>query len=491
MPLPPEIGFVNPDGSLQAPANINVIVGRNGSGKSLFLRWIFGAARDASNATYLSPERTGLFQRAPDLEQTSLNVPRYIADQRLQNQAAQFKQGAELHLRQLELIFLRQMETKLDLRRAVERTFKSEYLDKINRMLTNVAIVQEGSLLSFRNLDGEVVLPGALSSGESELFGLGAEVLFFFANLDKERMNILLIDEPDVHLHPDLQERFASLLLSNIEELEEELRARTIVVLATHSTAFICALSASPLTRVGTKEFGSNSVRMQSVAPSIAKTLAFFGHPLSLAISSDPLVIVEGEDDERVWSQAARGSNGRLRLFPCLSTTISQQAELENFSANMLAALYAGSAVGFSIRDGDGAIGALAAVGCIQRFRLQCYEIENALLTDECLALCGTDWEQFVVTARRWLESNPSHQASDALKAALDSGNRGRHIKIKAARTMIVDLIDARKRPWEVLVGRAIGNLTGVLPSEVPQHSIVSYLGPPLLVALGLLRPVQ
>ena len=65
------------------------------------------------------------------------------------------------------------------------------------------------------------------------------------------------------------------------------------------------------------------------------------------------MLIVEGEDDERVWQQAARTSQGKIRAFPVLATSVNQQAELEQFSSAMLTAVF-DAPVAYSVRDGDG-----------------------------------------------------------------------------------------------------------------------------------------
>ncbi|MFZ5500605.1 MAG: hypothetical protein ACOY58_01655, partial [Candidatus Micrarchaeota archaeon] len=48
------------------------------------------------------------------------------------------------------------------------------------------------------------------------------------------------------------------------------------------------------------------------------KILPVFGaHPLSNVFNRAPILLVEGEDDERIWQQAVRTARGRLKLFPC------------------------------------------------------------------------------------------------------------------------------------------------------------------------------
>jgi predicted ATP-dependent endonuclease of OLD family len=67
-----------------------------------------------------------------------------------------------------------------------------------------------------KNSDLEI-LPSNISSGESELISLGIECLIFSKELVEGKANILFLDEPDVHLHPDLQSRLVSFLKTLVE----------------------------------------------------------------------------------------------------------------------------------------------------------------------------------------------------------------------------------------------------------------------------------
>ena len=72
-----------------------------------------------------------------------------------------------------------------------------------------------------------------LFSGESELIALAIEVLVF--SRQSMANKILLLDEPDMHLHPDLQQRFTAFVKSIA------VAHNFCVVIATHSTAIIRA----------------------------------------------------------------------------------------------------------------------------------------------------------------------------------------------------------------------------------------------------------
>ena len=213
---------------------------------------------------------------------------------------------------------------------------------------------------------------------------------------------------------------------------------------------------------------------MRKVAP-------FFGHPLSLSLSEDAALILEGQDDERVWQQAARTSQGRIKVFPVLAGSVDQQGELEKFAADLLVTLY-DEPVGFSVRDGDGTVDQpLPHLPPIQRYRLQCYAIENLLLTVHCLLMMQSTWVDFVAAAKIWLEQNSKHKDRKLIKELTTSEDRLRHKKIKSIRQLICSILDCNK-PWEVVVGQAIGALTEEdLTSE---SMLVDFLG------AGLVRNV-
>lgn len=482
MPLPTSLqreGF-----QLCRPSSVNLIVGRNGSGKSRFLRGLSDLRNEEGYyVSYISPERAGTFEPDSNIENNLRQNQAWLYDVRGKNQAANFKRASAIRLKDLAVRFALRMEEDRVLRDS-EKTFATEYLAKINGMLSNVSITRSGSEFQFQGRSGEVVSAEMLSSGESEVVSLATEVMYFFATVDAEKMNLLLLDEPDVHLHPDLQARFARFLLNEVQALAEPLRNRVIVCVSSHSTSLICALSGSAGCSIGTKDFDSNVVSQKPIASALQKVSTFFGHSLSKCISDDVPVIIEGEDDERVWQQAARSSQGRLKIFPCLALTVDKQGELENFCNTMLTSIY-DDPIALSIRDGDGVKENLNNVGCVRRFRLQCYAIENLLLTNEVLTSLGVDWHGLVAEVKGWLEGHPSHKSCGLLSRLIESENRLRDEKIKEVRQLIPSILGSQK-PWEVLVGQAIALVTQ--EAEEGEHSIISYLGRDTLTALGLLR---
>ncbi|MBM3344105.1 MAG: hypothetical protein FJY56_18625 [Betaproteobacteria bacterium] len=193
-----------------------------------------------------------------------------------------------------------------------------------------------------------------------------------------------------------------------------------------------------------------------------------------MSLTNDPLLIIEGEDDERVWQQATRASQGRIRLFPVVATSVDQQSALELFCAPLLRALYDDPIV-YSLRDGDGNQTDLDPVGPVIRFRLRCYAIENLLVTDECLTVLKTTWPKFQESAKKWAHENQGHRDAQFVRQLSEAPDRMRKQKIKQIRQLICAIADSKK-PWEVVVGQAIGGLDPTL-QNTGEAGLLDFIG--------------
>jgi ABC-type nitrate/sulfonate/bicarbonate transport system ATPase subunit len=462
---------------------INILLGRNGVGKSTYLREIDAAysRHEEFNSVYISPERSGSFKREGHIITNIENNISWLSDDRRKNQTNNFKAGSAHRLREAETIYLRRLQDDPVVRLDPSRNFKSDCLDKINRLLSNISIVQEDANFIFRTAEGGVVQPEMISSGESEAVALASEIFYFFLTVKPEKINILLLDEPDVHLHPDLQARLGHFLLGMFEGIPAEISQKVTVILSTHSSPFVAGLASSSLVSIGTKEFSVNEVFFSPVGGRLKKVFPFFGHPLSLSLSQDVMLILEGEDDERVWQQAARSSEGRIKLFPVLASSVDQQSELETFCAPLLESLY-DKPLAFSLRDGDGTVGSLNSIGPLVRYRMECYAIENCLVTKEALSVLQITWGDFITSAKIWLDRNTNHKDVQLINALISSGDRLRHRKIKAIRQLICSISNSTK-PWEVVVGQAIARVDPLTLSDDP-FGIADFIGRKAVVDL-------
>lgn len=457
--------------------NINIIMGRNGAGKSRFLRDIEEMAsrsKELFYVRYVSPERAGSFKRDGNVLTNMSNNPDWLRGSRAVNQASDFKATSAMLFREAETLYLRRLASTPEIRMDPTRNFETDRLSKINQLLTNISLKMGNADFEFRSLaDHQTITPYEISSGESEAVALAAEILYFFDTIDPAKFNVLLLDEPDVHLHPDLQARLGQLIISMLDEFN--IHADSIAVcIATHSSPLVCSLAASPYVSLGTKSFAVNTVGLKPTGATLRKVAPFFGHPLSLSLNDDAALILEGEDDERVWQQAARTSQGQIKVFPVLARSVNQQSDLETFCVDLLGTIY-DDPVAFSLRDGDGVIDQpLEHRLPLKRYRLQCYAIENALLTDQCLAVMDTTWEGFVAVATKWVGDNPSHRDTRLIKELVESGDRLQHKKIKKVRQLVCTIVGCKK-PWEIVVGQAIGALTN--DDFADSNMLIDFLG--------------
>lgn len=457
--------------------NINVIMGRNGAGKSRFFREIEEVtSQDKQHfyVRYISPERAGSFKRDGNILTAMSDSPDWLRQTRAVNQANNFKAASAMLFREAEVLYLRRLVGTPEIRMDSTRNFETDRLSKVNQLLTNISLEMGATDFEFRSLaDGQTINPEKISSGESEAVALAAEILYFFDTIDPTKFNVLLVDEPDVHLHPDLQARLGKLIIAMLDEFKNH--ADTIAVcLSTHSSPLICSLADSQYVSIGTKSFSVDTVELKPTSAELRKVAPFFGHPLSLSLSEDAALILEGEDDERVWQQAARTSQGRIKVFPVLAGSVDQQGELETFCIDLLGTLY-DNPIAFSLRDGDGVVDQpLEHRPPIKRYRLQCYAIENALLTDPCLTVMGTTWEKFIATAMEWAGKNPKHRDITLVEELAKSKDRQRHKKIKKIRQLVCAVLNCKK-PWEVVVGQAIGALTN--EDLANTNMLVDFLG--------------
>lgn len=222
--------------------NINIIMGRNGVGKSRFLRDLEQASdqhKQRFYVRYVSPERAGSFKRDGNVLTNMSSSPDWLRQVRSVNQASNFKSASAMLFREAETLYLRRLASTPEIRMDPTRNFETDRLSKINQLLTNISLDMGNADFEFRSLtDGQIISPDDISSGESEAVALAAEILYFFDTVDPTKFNVLLLDEPDVHLHPDLQARLGKLIIAMLEEFKSVAESIAIC-LSTHSAPLV------------------------------------------------------------------------------------------------------------------------------------------------------------------------------------------------------------------------------------------------------------
>lgn len=458
--------------NLRNLGRLNILLGKNGCGKSRLLKQVEQAMKDGPTVgalRYISPERAGLLQYEANIEQNMTNSPTWLADSRRHNQAQQFRQQSTAQFRRLELLVLRALEKDPELRQDPTYTFDT-VVDRINTLLDRVLLERGGAGFIIKDRrSGETVAATEVSSGESELISLGIECLVFVRECVADRQNLLLLDEPDVHLHPDLQARFGRFL----RELMEE--APFTLVLATHSTAFLSAASADAATRIAFLRYGDTDIAFKEIDYTLKRILPVFGaHPLSNVFNEAPVLLVEGEDDERIWQQAVRSANGRIAVYPVAVDSITNLGAFEQEVALILDAVY-DNAVGYSLRDRDEGSTEIDDVGSVRRFRLNARAAENLLLSDDVLGRAGVTWAELQGRVSSWVAGNATHPHFGAISIFASTWGNRRDANLKEIRNDLVGMMGSSK-PWEVMVGQSIAALV-LGDGATGPDSLREYLG--------------
>lgn len=440
---------------LRGLATQNIVLGKNGCGKSRLLKTIEQNLRtrpDIGAVRYISPERAGVLQYEANVEQNITTNIGYLADSRRQNQAQQFRQQSAAQFRKLELLVLREIEKNPTFRNDPSKTFDT-VVEKINTLLDRIYIKRGDPSFTIHDRKTDAIVGAAeVSSGESELVSLGIECLVFARECIPERLNLLLLDEPDVHLHPDLQARFARFLMDLVKE------SPISFLLATHSTAFLGAMSANADTRIAFMQSGQQDLNFVSVGYTLKRILPVFGaHPLSNVFNEAPVLLVEGEDDERIWQQAVRSGKGIIAVYPVSVDSVTQLSAFESEVAKIIGAVYDG-AVGYSLRDRDDDPAEIGDIGPVKRFRLNSRAAENLLLSADVLARENITWAELQTRITTWISNNPTHPHFSEVSVFAQEGFDRRNADLKVIRNDLVGLMGSNK-PWEILVGQAIAAL--------------------------------
>ena len=453
-------------------SDINILLGKNGSGKSTILKKIETTlvALNTGDIDYVTPERGGILTYSANIEQTVRNNADWERGQKRKNQWDNFKQNAVNQFKKLEMLSLREIEKNPVLRNDPTYTFDT-VVNRINNLLTNIIIVRsnKGDFDILNKADNTKIDPEQISSGEAELIALTIECLAFEKSCTAGRTNFLLIDEPDVHLHPDLQ---ANLMLFLLDLLASR---KFQIIIATHSTAILGALLDSPNARFGILKNKQIEVHFKPINKMYHTILPIFGaHPLSNLFSQNPILLVEGDDDVRIWQQAIRTSR-RLKLYPCSVDGVANMSNYEIATGEIIGGVY-DNAKAYSLRDRDEGDENIDDLESIVRFKLSCRAAENLIVADEVLAANGKNWNLIEQAIATWIGAYPHHQYFETMVAFRESGFNRKGFDLKNLRNILIAFIT--EKPWEIAVGQVIGNLiTGNIPRDNNENKISNFLG--------------
>jgi ABC-type multidrug transport system ATPase subunit len=469
--------------SLTGLSKINILLGKNGCGKSTLLKKVENrlAQQNAGDVNYVTPERGGNLRFEAGVEQNLMTGGDWAKNQKGQNQWSQFKNYSVAQYRRLETLALREIETDQQIRANFAHTFNS-VIEKINNLLTNIKIVRtaKGDFELFTTAGNVKVEPHAISSGESELISLAIECLTFEKSCVSQRQNVLLIDEPDVHLHPDLQAKFITFLKGLVTT------NKFSVIIATHSTAILGALIDYSDARFAILTNGSTNADFKQIDEKYKTVLPIFGaHPLSNLFSQSPIMLVEGEDEERIFQQIIRSSNGQLKLYPCSVGGVGNLPDFETSVIEILTGVY-DNAIGYSLRDRDEGDEVIQDTPPLIRFKTSCRASENLIVSDEVLDTMSITWNDLEAEIEKWLIAFAGHVKHGDMTAFKASGYARKTFDLKEVRNIIIGLTGYAK-PWEFAVGQTISKVVrGQTPKDFSDNKVCNFLGPKLA---NMLRP--
>lgn len=204
---------------------INILVGPNGTGKSLFVQRLFNQLKNQGyKVKFLNSERLSGFEMMNYSRFSSSNLHQGL---NLRNSIDIKNAGEQFGLSTNAYLVLRE---RLDIRIKIE-AFLSDIFKK------EIHLVEEGGFLvpKMQDRGGKE----EYNVKEQECHGL-KEMITILTFLYNDDYDVIIIDEPELHLHPQFQSFLMTELKKIAGDLEENSEEkRKLVFLTTHSPYFI------------------------------------------------------------------------------------------------------------------------------------------------------------------------------------------------------------------------------------------------------------
>jgi predicted ATPase len=432
---------------------ITILFGKNGSGKSQLLRSLRNT--DQSVYHYSSPERAGDITHDVGIMQEELNAPNR-AGRRQQNLSSTYRQESVSRIQALLIkignLTGRAQPSPIDLKDI--ESFLQILLPDFQFDITG-----KNPPYEFKRIHNneKVSSVNVLSSGEAEILTLALDLLTICAmwELDSQEKRVLLIDEPDTHLHPDLQQHLANFLVQLLEKYKVQM------IIASHSTTLLSALGYHGGEKTSVI-YLNNSVNEQK-AIKFEKTLqelstCLGGHALMGPLFGAPLLLVEGDDDNKIWSQVPRYHKVKFAVIPCSGAdeVKNYQKTLEKIFASLRTDQ--SNPVGFALLDGDQTLPSVVtgtSQANIKFIKLACRESENLFLSDEVLVSIGlADWE----AAKTKIKTESSNYGEKKnLLDQCDSWDR-KNVDLKPVIQQLGQILSSKNVPWTQRIAKCIGD---------------------------------
>ena len=452
--------------------HLTVLFGRNGSGKSFLLRGLLN--QDQASRHLATPERGGELNFEPSWA-TQEFTGSTRASHRQANFSSEFRGRA---VSRLQTVFTAR---GFDDNRTSDTT-RGDIENLMKGLLPEFGfkLVQEQPFFEMLRSNGDrITQQKQLSSGEVGLLTLGIDILTVCSlwRLENREKRILLIDEPDTHLHPDLQQNLASFIVDVMTEYNCQ------IIVATHSTTLLSALGfyggANTSTIYLTNEGDAlKAVPFDEGFQILSACLG--GHALMGPLFSVPLLLVEGDDDYRVWSQVPRHKIAQLAAIPCdgAANVKIYQSALEKIFASLRATA---TPAGYALLDGDQSLPTPDTTPQTQVpfLKLECQETENLYFTDELLADLNCNWEEAKVKIKA-KATNYGNKATKLL--GCDTWDR-QNDDLKDVINEVAIILDEKHVHWTRRVGDCLGR-------SRPVGQMATFIGNPIINSLWPAIPI-
>ncbi len=459
--------------------DITIVFGRNGSGKSIMLRSL-AETRRYPVTHYASPERGGDISYQQGLSEQELNPESRGLNRRGRNFVPQYRSEAVSRIGTL-MTKLGHAAGRGNLgAHHVQHTFDSmetairELLPGFVFRIKDAPPFFEMERVDSVTGDLTVANPTELSSGESEMLTLALDLLTVCQiwEIEQHPQRLLLLDEPDPHLHPELQVRFARFLADIARRFNLQL------IIATHSTTLVAAighLEDVPVSVIYVNNANSEQRARPTGATMRRLSALLGGHALIGPLFAAPLLLVEGDDDYAVWSHVPRhpGYRDLLSVVPAGGDEIYEHQRVLEEIFGALREEEARPA-GYALLDGDKALPTNAADLHVKYVKMDCHEIENLYLTDQVLGQFSLTWSE--ASERIKSRADDFGEKADALRLLAETQDR-RGADIKGLMIPLVQILDEKEVPWTVRLGKVLGQ-------SRPTGELADFLGPEVLEAL-------
>jgi len=438
-----QLSYINQNWELKNLKPITLIFGKNGSGKSLYLRTLNRVNLENTTQSkdfhfeyetfYILPERTGPFQ----ITNTNPANVQSVQKQMQFSEKNYVQNFNEYALNEFDNFFAKLGHTY---EKDIQFEITSKYiLNEVRKFFPNYKFEfnNQAKRLDVFGENGEGIHSDLLSSGESQLISICILLLTKIADWKlSNKKGLVLFDEPDLHLDPQMQERLALL----ISDLQKEYDVKFLI--ATHSIIFMTTLSLF-------NENVGNLYLERSKPKLYAKKLNhkfvdfevfLTGKFLLGTLNEIPFLLVEGEDELQIFQTANRNPYFKSYVFPCQGNDIYQH---QVFAEKLFESVYDNpKTFGVALLDGDKS-SKNSPQSFIEFTKLQCLESENLYFSNEVL--------QDMIPNQSLL-SKKIQELGLVEKITNKSKADFKDVIKKAAKEL-----DPESLPWQVRLGKVIG----------------------------------